>query len=176
MSITRIRCERLADERARIEQNIEDMRRAAEEGGGRDLNELEAEQIDKWRSRVGDLDAELVTLTEDLERQEQARDISKLIRPDAPAEERVVETPNGGPVVYRTFSAYAMDKLIVMDERCATSAAHDRNTTPEGARQASLERLERALQNTLSSDVAGLVPPTHLAQIMDLINNRRPVV
>jgi len=175
MSITRIRCERLADERARIEQNIEDMRRAAEEGGGRDLNDLEAEQIDKWRSRVSDLDAELVTLTEDLERQEAARDISALIRKDSPAAEHVVETEDG-PVVYRTFSAYAMDKLIATEPRIAEAASRDRNTTPEGARQASLERLERALQNTLSSDVAGLVPPTHLAQIMDLINNKRPII
>ena len=32
------------------------------------------------------------------------------------------------------------------------------------------ERLERAPVNTLSSNVPGLVPPRHIAQIMDLIN------
>ena len=38
------------------------------------------------------------------------------------------------------------------------------------------ERLERAPVNTLSSNVPGLVPPRHIAQIMDLINASRPVV
>src|SRR6185503_10438637 len=36
--------------------------------------------------------------------------------------------------------------------------------------------LHRAPENTLSSDVPGLLPPTHITQIMDIINADRPVV
>lgn len=177
MSVTRIRAERLVDERARVEQNIEDMRQAAEEDNGRDLNELEVEQIDKWRTRISELDSEIMVLTEDLERAENTRDVSKLIRvvhePDPVAE--LGNTPNG-PVVYRTFSSYAADKLIATVPRIAGAAANDRGTSEDNVRQQSLERLDRALQNTLTSDVGGLVPAPHMAQIMDLINNKRPII
>ena len=37
-------------------------------------------------------------------------------------------------------------------------------------------RLERAVVNTLSGDVPGLIPPQHIAQIIDVINKNRPVV
>jgi len=45
----------------------------------------------------------------------------------------------------------------------------------EVARQEAMDRLERT-QNTLTSDVAGLLPPSHLTQIMDIIMTSRPVV
>ncbi len=177
MSITRDRCERLVDERSRVEQNIEDMRRTAEEDGGRDLDELEDKKIAEWRERINTLDGEIAVLTEDLEREAASRDISKLIRVNEPSPNPVVENGReGGAIMYRTFSAYAVDRLIADQPRIAAVAAGDRGTTPETLRQQSLERLERALQNTLTSDVGGLVPPTHLAEIMDLINTSRPVV
>ncbi len=39
-----------------------------------------------------------------------------------------------------------------------------------------MQSLMRAPEHTLSSDVGGLLPPTHIAQIMDIINAERPVV
>ncbi len=177
MSITRDRCERLVDERSRVEQNIEDMRRTAEEDGGRDLDELEDKKIAEWRERINTLDGEIAVLTEDLEREAASRDISKLIRVNEPPPNPIVESGReGGAITYRTFSAYAVDRLISEQPRIAAVAAGDRGASPETVRQQSLERLERALQNTLTSDVGGLVPPTHMAEIMDLINNSRPVV
>lgn len=176
MSITRIRAERLVDERARTEQNIEDMRAAAEGDNARDLNELEVEQIEKWRQRITDLDTEISVLTEDLEREANTRDVSKLIRVVSEPAQVVESIREGGPVVYRTFAAYAQDKLTSEYELLATRAAADRGTDPVTVRQQSIERLQRALEHTLSSDVPGLVPPQHMAQIMDLINSKRPVV
>lgn len=175
MSITQIRAERLVDERTRAEQNVDDMRAAAEKDS-RDLNELEVEQIDKWRTRIAELDAEIVVLTEDLEREANNKDISKLIRVNEPAPNPVVETGDQGPVTYRTFSAYAVDKLVAEHPRIAAAVAGDRASTEMVVREQAIDRLQRTLQNTLSTDVAGLVPPAHMAQIMDLINTRRPIV
>ena len=38
------------------------------------------------------------------------------------------------------------------------------------------ERLERTLQNVTSTTVAGLIVPTHMTQILDIIDRSRPVV
>ena len=38
------------------------------------------------------------------------------------------------------------------------------------------ERLERTLQNVTSTTVAGLIVPTHMTDILDIIDRSRPVV
>ena len=38
------------------------------------------------------------------------------------------------------------------------------------------ERLERTLQNMTSTTVAGLIIPTHMTEMMDIIDRSRPVV
>ena len=169
-AIARARLERLTDERSRTEQNIEEVRKTAEKENERDLNEFETDQVEKWRTRIVDLDVEINVLADDLERENDTRDVSKLLRIVEP--EPVVDG-NGageGPVVYRTFAAFARDELIARFPMIANAAGGDK------AKMEAVDRLERALQNTLSSDVAGLLPPQHLAEIMDLINNARPVV
>jgi hypothetical protein len=45
-----------------------------------------------------------------------------------------------------------------------------------GAVEQAQERLQRTIQNTTSSNVAGLITPAHITEIMDLINKGRPVV
>src|SRR4029077_4147607 len=56
----------------------------------------------------------------------------------------------------------------------ASAAAGDKSRALQVREQAS-ERLQR-VQNTLTSDVGGLLPPTHPTPIMDIINKSRPVV
>jgi HK97 family phage major capsid protein len=175
MSVARLRLERLVDERARTEQNIEEVRATAETET-RDLNEFEVEQVDKWRTRLRELDDEVGVLADDLERAENSRDVSKLLR-DSGREEppAVVEVGEAGvgPVVYRTFAAYARDQLIVRYPLIA-----QRVQGPDFAEEARVQATERLhrVQNTLSSNVAGLLPPQHMAQILDIINTNRPVV
>lgn len=170
MSTTRLRLERLADERAKFEEKIEDALKLAEEDN-RDLEEFEEQQLAKYRTRVQELEDEINILADDLERANKSKDVSQLIR--------VVHEPppampqNGdGPIVYRTFAQYARDQLI---KRYDLIAAHAGGET---ARAEAADRIERAtgIQNTLTSNVAGLVPPTHMAQIMDVISRSRPVV
>lgn len=170
-NIAQVRLERLTDERARMEQNIEDARKKAEEDNARDLNELETEQIGEWRTRIGQLDTEIEVIAEDLERVEHTRDVSRLIRVNEPNRPAAVETGgNDSPIVYRTYAAYARDVIITKNQIIANLAGGD------DVKQKAMERLSRAIQDTTSSDVEGLVPPQHMAQIMDIINRNRPVV
>lgn len=77
---------------------------------------------------------------------------------------RYVESP------YRTFAEYARDAIISRHDAIMARAGGP------AARTAANERLERVPPNTLTTDVAGLLPPTHMAQIMDVIDMSRPLI
>src|SRR4029077_15512839 len=170
LSTTRMRLERLGDERARLYDKIEETQKIAE-AEKRPHDELEQKHLSSWREQALEIDEEINVLAGDLERAEGARDVSELLRvkPDT-----VELRGEDGPIVYRTFAAYARDELIVRFPLIASAAAGDKSRALQVREQAS-ERLQR-VQNTLTSDVGGLLPPTHLTQIMDIINKSRPVV
>ena len=172
LAVTRSRLQRLVDERNRTNEKMEDLLGVAEEEE-RSLGEFETEQIGKYREQVESLQVEIEQLTADLERAEKSQDVSRLIRVNEP-EPQAPQNGNGGPAVYRTFAQFARDQLITRYPGIANAASGngDVGRTVEQAK----ERLERTLQHTLSSDVAGLLPPQHMAQIMDIINGSRPVV
>ena len=79
MSATRMRLERLSDERERTNEKIEDRLRLAEDEQ-RSLNELEQQDLTAYRQQVADLDEEIGLLAGDLERNEKTRDVSALLR------------------------------------------------------------------------------------------------
>jgi HK97 family phage major capsid protein len=164
-----MRLERLGDERARLYDKIDETQKIAE-AEKRPHDELEQKHLTSWREQVQDLDEEINLLAGDLERADGAKDVSELLR----ARPNTVELRDDGPIVYRTFAAYARDELIVRFPLIASAAAGDKTRALQ-VREQAVERLER-VQNTLTSDVAGLLPPTHLTQIMDIINSSRPVV
>jgi HK97 family phage major capsid protein len=165
LSTTRMRLERLVDERERVVEKIEDGLKILEDEQ-RDPEEFEQQQLAKYRARVEDLEGEINLLAGDLERAENSKDVSALLRGDS---KPIVET-NGGVVIYRTFAAYARDALIVRYPNIAALMPD-----PTVAREQAGERLKR-VANTLTSDVPGLLPPQHMAQILDIINASRPVV
>jgi len=167
MSVTKGRLQRLVEERNRTNEKIEDVNALAEEEQ-RDMGEFETEQLAKYRSRDEELDNEINLLAVDLDRASKSRDVSNLLR-DEPAVQEIGEQGKG-PVIYRTFSQFAQDKLIARFPLLANAAGGDH------AREAAEDRLSRALVDTTSSTVPGLLPPTHMAQIMDIINGSRPVV
>jgi HK97 family phage major capsid protein len=179
---TRIRLERLTDERERTNEKIEDAIALAEEEK-RDLAEFEHQQIEKYRSRLVDLEAEIGSLCSDLERYEGARDVSAVLR-GSPGQNAAAasELAENGDVVYRNFGQFARDQLIVRFPQIAALAAGD-SGNPRALREAAEarlaiteQRLERVVANTLTTDIAGLLPPTHMAQLMDIIGVGRPVV
>jgi len=178
--VTRMRLERIGDDRDRTNEKITDLLALAEEEQ-RSLSEYEQEQVTKYRTQIEEYENEINALATDIERAESSKDISKLVRPDETDGEstdvtRRYATPkndgNGVPV-YRNFAEYAIDYYSVRFPQIAERAA------PSGQVQQFVEqaqeRLVRAPVNTLSSSVPGLVPPRHIAQIMDLINGSRPV-
>lgn len=170
-SITRMRLERLVDERQRTAENMQDALRFAEDDR-RPLNEFEEQQQTQWREALERLDSEIGALTDDIDRENNARDVSAVLR--RADEGRRVEADGESPVVYRTFAAYARDYCLDRFPILASHAARDRADVPAIQARAR-ESLER-VQNTLTSDIEGLLPPQHIAQIMDLINTSRPVV
>lgn len=166
MTVTKGRLQRLVDERNRTNEKIEDAIGLAEEEE-RDLGEFEQEQLAKYRTRLEEFDNEIGLLAADLDRASKSRDVSSLLREEA-AEE--VGEPGKGLVVYRRFSQYAQDKMIARFPLLADQAGGEK------AREQAVDRLQRALVDTTSSTVPGLLPPQHIAQIMDIINGSRPVV
>jgi len=113
-----------------------------------------------------------------VERVNDARDVSKLLRTDDDQGDGVSKrwaTPRSdGPVVYRHFAEFARDELIVRHPEIALLAAGNRVGNVDTVRDEAQERLQRVV-NTLSSNIPGLVPAQHMAQIMDIIDNSRPV-
>ena len=112
--VTKMRLERLGDERDRTQEKIQDLLSLAEEEK-RDLADYEREQVAKYRSRVVELEDEIVALAGDIERAEGAKDVSKLLRGDEPDQngndttKRWATVRSDGPVVYRTFAEFARE-------------------------------------------------------------------
>ncbi len=177
-SVTLMRLERIADDRDRTNEKLQDLLSLAEEEG-RSLSDFEQEQATKYRSQIGEYEDEILALATDVERVNNSKDISKLVRADdegeggtEPTRWATPKSEERGPI-YRNFAEYAIDVYATRYPLIAERAAPNGNVR-EFLEQAQ-ERLERAPVNTLSSNVPGLVPPRHIAQIMDLINGARPV-
>lgn len=168
--VMKVRLERLADERDRTYEKINDLLAIAEEEK-RDLGEFEQEQITKYRTTVMDMEEELLALAGDVERINGAVDVSKVLRDDETVSERQAL---GGAVVHRTFAQFARDQLIVRRPDVARMAAPDGDV--ERIVTEAQERLQRTVQNVTSTTVAGIIQPTYMTQILDIIDRTRPVV
>lgn len=168
--VMKVRLERLGDERDRTYEKINDLLAIAEEEK-RELGEFEQEQITKYRENVMDMEEELLALAGDVERIQNSVDVSSVLRRDEHVSER--QALSGG-VVHRTFAQYARDELIVRRPDVARMAS------PNGDVEATIaeaqERLARTVQNVTSTTVAGIIQPTYMTQILDIIDRSRPVV
>jgi len=168
--------QRLVTEREQLlDTNDQILQRAEEEE--RDPSEAERELLRRNRERATQLEPqveELLELEETRARSgEQRARITRAIGApadrsgEAPADRG--DAPSGEPV-YRSFAQYARDALITRVDRIGAIVG------PE-LRQRAADRLERAAQvHTLTSDVPGLIPAQHIAQIFEVINTARPVV
>lgn len=179
-AVTKMRLERLADERARTIEKKEDLLKLAEDEQ-RDLGDFEQEQLAKYRSREAELEEEIELLATDLERTEGSKDVSRLLRPDEDDSGGTGSGPwhatpkSNGTVAHRSFSEYARDQLIV-HEKYGPTILGQMGGDVRAIREQAQERLERTLQNTTSTTVAGLIIPTYMTEIMDIIDAGRPVV
>lgn len=181
LGITRMRLERLADERDKTSEKIEDMLKMAEDEQ-RDLADVEQTQLTKHRERYAELEEEIVVLAADIERTEGSKDVSRLLRSEDEGDgvdggdgKRFATPRSGNGIVHRTFAEFARDQLIV-HEKYGPTILGQIGGDPRAVREQAQERLERTLQNVTSSTVVGLIVPTHLTEIMDIIDADRPVV
>ncbi len=163
LAVTEERLQRLIEERDRTVEKLEDIRRVLEEEK-RDPNESEGEMVVRYRETIERQDTEIELLSQDLERAQKSRDASAVIRVTS-------EPEPAGPIHYRTFAQYARDKMIVEHPNVVAMAAPSDIAT---LRAQAEERLQRTLQNVTSTTVEGLVQPTHMTEIMDIIINSRP--
>ena len=122
-----------------------------------------------YRQRAAEIDEEVEQLQQSLEREQASEKASKMARTFLAGAESGIEIDDG-ETQYRKFAEYARDVMITKYDQIAALAGG------ESARQAAMERKNRAPGNTLSSNLAGLQPPQYLAQMLDVIDRSRPMV
>lgn len=162
-----LQLDRLHEERARALEIIDEIATAAD-ADGRDLSEAELASISRTRARIdGEIDPQL----EVLEGVEVSRAAHVRAQAMAPEQPRPPAAAAGEELpVYRTFAEYARDELVRRYDAIAQRAGGG------GARAAAEQRIARAVANTITSDVAGLMPPQYLQQIAQVIDTSRPIV
>lgn len=146
-------------------------------GEGNSPSEPEAELLTTYREKAIALDTEIEQLTEDVERNKRAVEASKAIKRALASGAPGVEADDDG-IVYRDFDAYAFDYFITRQNvKEAVKITRQWGVTEDEV-QAAKQRLDlmRTPANTLSSNVGGLTPPQHIAQIFQVIDNSRPLV
>ena len=122
------------------------------------------------------LDEEIGDLSETLDRDRKATEASKAIRRVLAGNVDGIEA-DGDEVVYRTMAAYARDVILTGQGREMGKIAAQLGDKQELERaKQRLELIKRVPANTLSSDVAGLIPDQHIAQIFQVIDTSRPIV
>lgn len=167
----RLRLQRKVDERETTSKLHNDLLAAVESRTEeRDPSEAEQQTITNYRVSMERMDTEIEELNELLEREEKSAQTNRRVRAHLAGQNSGGELTPDGDFKYRTFGAYARDKMIAQFQQIAELAG--------GAivREAAQQRLTRAPVNTLSTDVAGLQPEQHFAQILEVIDRSRPVV
>jgi hypothetical protein len=175
--ILETRLQRLVDERDTVSRLHGDLLAHVESReGSQGLTEIEEGQIAGYRARSGELDSEISSLMEDMEREAASAKASKLARAHISGVNAGVDVGGSGEVTYRTFAAYARDVLLA---RTGGGEAFESIRTLAGGSDVvaqARERLARTPANTLSADVAGLIPDQHVAQIFQVIDDSRGLV
>jgi HK97 family phage major capsid protein len=167
--------QRLVDERSQTNENIDRILDQANDEE-RDPSDSERELITRYRTRLTELEPQIGELLDLEETREQARDARSALS----RTRRRVETPGDGDDEpqpppdepegeYRTFAQYARDQAICRFNY--VGAAVD-----PGVRQRAQQRLQRAVETVLTTDVPGLIPPQYVREIVGLINKYRPIV
>jgi HK97 family phage major capsid protein len=164
---------RLVDERDDLHRTIDNVLDAVQ-ADERDPTDSERELIGRHRSRLSTLEPQIVELVELEEQRGAARDARAVLEPGGPrttggSSVNPTAPAGAGPPVYRSFGEFARDELIARYNLISKAAG-------PGSREAAVERLTRAVVNTITSDIPGALPPQHMAQILDVIVSSRPMI
>jgi hypothetical protein len=173
------RLARLVDERATASQLHEELLASVESrpDGDKTLTDIERQQVTMYRERGVALDSEIKELTESIAAHNAAVEASQNVRRVLSGSNNPGVEQDGDGVVYRDMATYARDVILTGQGRVSGQIAAqfgDKNEI-EAARTR-LELLKRTPANTLSSNVGGLTPQQHIAQIFQVIQTARPIV
>lgn len=172
-----LRLANLIDERELVRSKHEEKLAEIQTRDDKSLTESDSQLLTGYRERAARLDDEVRDLAEEIKRHNDSIEESKAIR-------RVlsgtavgdVEADEDG-VVYRTMAAYARDMILTSSGRVAGQIQAQFGNKEEIQRAAErLQMVKRLPANTLSSNVGGLTPPQHIAQIFQVIDSSRPLV
>jgi|RhiMetdeSRZDD1v2_1073273.scaffolds.fasta_scaffold364097_1 hypothetical protein len=143
---------------------------------GKMPDETQAEVLKRHRADLAKYDAEIIELTEQVDADREAAKRSEEIRRASQVAAGVADADEDG-IVYRTMASYARDVLLTHSDKFIRAQV-DSEVSPDEIRRAAerQELLKRTPATTLTSDLAGLNPPQHIAQIFQIINTRRDLV
>ena len=172
---TELRLSSLLDERDQVTRLHEELLARVQTNDDKMPDEVQRQSIEDYRDRARKLDEEIDQLSRALEEDRRALEASKSIRRALAGAVDGVEVKGDG-VVYKTMAAYARDYILTRESQtCAKIAAQYGDKLGV---QAAKERLQlnRDVNSTLSSNVGGLQPDEHIAQIFQVIDSSRPLV
>lgn len=139
-------------------------------------DEIQRTQIEQYREKAAKLDAEITTLSEAVESDRRAAEASKAIRRTLAGSVEGVDVDDDG-IVYRSMAAYARDVILTSQGQTAGRIQQQfADHQQVASARERLQLLKRVPANTLSSNVEGLIPPQHIAQIFQVIQTDRPIV
>jgi hypothetical protein len=154
------------------------MSQLLEELDGKTPDATQNETLAKYRSDLAYYDGEIAVWSDQVTSDRNAAAASEAMRRATLAARGVADMGPDGEVIYRSLGQIAIDQLLThksIHARGAVSAAGVPTSEIQKAEQR-LEAFERAPASTLTSDIAGLSPPQHLAQIFQVLNSSRPLV
>ncbi len=170
------RIARLIDEDNLVSAKWASLTEAIESREDKTMTEVENEHVMKYRDRLAEVRAEYAQLTEDVESAKVAEVNAKKIRQAMAGIEDGVEESGDG-IVYRDFATYARDTILSRGSaECSKIAQLAGGNDASLKARERLELLKARVNNTLSSNVGGLQPPEHIAQIFQVIDASRPLV
>lgn len=160
--------------REHVHAQMEDLLRELDGGNP---TEAQADLLKRQRSDLAYFDEEINTLSEQVEADRAAAKKSEEIRRAARAARGVADVEEDG-IVYRTMASYARDVILTSDDRYARAAIEASAVPADELRRARerIDLLQRTPATTLTSDIGGLTPPQHIAEIMQVIDASRPLV
>jgi hypothetical protein len=172
MNPLEMRLQGRVDRREIVQSKHEGLLAEKEDGS---LSDTDKKQIQMYREELAELDTEIAELIADKDAHDRAEETAKALQ-----RARMGALPggeDGDGVIYRSMAEYARDILLTRDTPTAGMIQAQCGDKSEiDAARARLDLLKRTPANTLSSNVAGLIPEQHIAQIFQVINRSRPLV
>lgn len=170
-----IRLARLLDEQVVNQQLHESLVAAVEASDDKVPTESQREQIKIYRDKAVELNDEIKQLADTVEDYRRSMEASRAIRRALAGGAEGVEVDGEG-IVYRDFATYARDMILTDDLKMSSALRQRMGSDEVEAARSRLQLLKRVPANTLSSNVAGLIPEQHISQIFQVIDNSRPLV